>query len=295
MATAQAFYNDIQIQDADIKETPTFSVVEKQHTGISIKGVRTILVYNPANMEAVLATAIIKQHYPQVEIHEAGMDLPTTGATYLWLGVAPTTNMFPSTHGLGVWRSAEHFVAASNQPVRQFKVKMLYVGQHAVHNEEVNHEPSENMTGYILHFLGIQDTKYSGLVHLVHRFYDRKMDIDTLAYIYDGVKRAQLSLTTGEFSISPPCIEQVESYMVAVQNAKKALNNSYTVRDLIVDKKRSKVILTCNTKDFWITRRLTSFSYQNYANSVMMLNGPSVQTNLNVTKLFKHEAVTILN
>lgn len=295
MAIPHTFYNGLQVQDVEIKETTVFTTMEKISENTSIKNTRAILVYNPSNMEAVLATALIKQSYPNVEVYEAGVDLPIDGEQYLWLGVVPTTAMFPPTHGLKVWRNSQHYVATSGQPVRQFKVKLFYVGQDVANVKDDLDETPLNMVGNILNFLGIHATQFRGLIDLVHLFYERSLDIDTIAYIYDGVKRAQTSLITGEFTLNPPSIEQVESYMFAVQEAKSALNNNYSVRDLIVGKTVSKVILTCNSKELWITRRLTSFSYQNFANSLMTLNGPSVQTNLNVTKLFKQEAVTVLN
>ena len=297
MTTANAFFNVSTIQDVEIKEPiePTWVQEPLDEAPVVAKALKTIVVYNPANMEAVLAAAIVKQTYPSTEFYEAGVDLPTTGDQYLWLNITPTTTMFPSTHGLGVWRQAKHFVSLSGQPLRQFKVKILSVGQTVVHNENTEEQPIANSVGYLLNYLGIDATKYNGLVELVHLFYERNTDIDTLAYIYANVKRAQESMETGVFTLEEPSVEQLEKYMKAVQEAKLALNKSYTVRDLIVDKMRTKVILTCNTKEFWITRRLTSFTYKNYANSVMMLNGPSVQTNLNVAKLFNTDAVTVLN
>lgn len=249
---------------------------------------KTVVVYNKYNMEAVLSAAIIKQHV-DVEVYEASLPISDYADKYVWLGVTPNPGMFG---GKEVWEK-EHLVATSGYPLRSFSMKYGKPNYKEVETQTL--EYTTNTTSKIMDYFNIREEKYLGLVEMVHRFYDKNMDLDTLAYVYQNVKNAEESLTTGVFTLEAPSLEQLHAYMVAVKKAKAELKDNYALKEVSIKGKHKTVIITCNVKDFWLIRRLSGFVYDTYVNTSMMLRGPSVHSNIDVSQIIDFSNVTSMS
>lgn len=275
----------------DVEAKPASTTEKKNVKEIKKKNHTTAIVYNDADIMATLAAAIIKDKYPTASVLEVSQDLPEGYDQYVWLGVEPHAKMFSST---SVWKSV-HLVATEGQPVRQFVVKTGGPGYRTLglQEGEVYHS---NMVGRILTYLQINFDRFGALIDLVGKFYTKELDLSLLAFVYDNCTSAKESLNSGKrFIIQGPSQEQMTRYLTAVQAAKLELNGNYAVKGVEVEKKKvEQVFVTCNIRDFWIVRRLAGFAYSKYANTRMMLRGPSVQANFSVEGFADFSNVTVM-
>ena len=281
--------NFSQVDDAVVKSTTKVEL--KRATAAEKKNHTTAVVYNVADMQATLAAAIIKDKYPAAMVLEVSQDLPVGYDQYLWLGVEPHAKMFTTTT---VWKSV-HIVATEEQPVRQFVVKAGGPGYRTLGLQEgETYHP--NMVGRILTYLQIDFGRFGALIDLVGKFYSKELDLSFLAFVYGNCQMAKESLNTGKkMVIQGPSQEQMDRYLTAVQAAKLELNGNYAVKGVEIQKKKiEQVFVTCNIQDFWMVRRLAGFVYSKYANTRMMLRGPSVQANFNVEGFADFTNVTVL-
>lgn len=278
-------FQDNSVEDAEVVSIKTEEIKETKQDE---KTKQTIVVYNQYSMESVLSAALIKQRYPKAEVYEASLQIPETGDQYLWLGVSPNPGIFSSKD---TW-SVDHIVSIQGYPIRQFSLKMGHPVYKLLSTQ--GGEYHANSVGRLMEYLGIHIEKYQGLVDLVHKFYDKGMDIDTLAYIYAGVRSAEESLVTGTFTLEPPSLSQVESYMVAVKFAKSELKDNYALKGVTIKGVNKTAFITCNVKDFWLVRRLSGFVYDTYVNTSMMLRGPSVHSNVDVSQIVDFSNITTM-
>ena len=281
--------NFSQVEDVEVK--PTTKVEPKGTTSSEKKNHTTVVVYNAADMMATLVAAIIKDKYPTAKVLEVSQNLPDGYDQYVWLGVEPHAKMFTSS---SVWKSV-HIVATDGQPVRQFIVKTGGPGYRTLglNEGEVYHS---NMAGRILTYLQIDFGRFGALIDLVGKFYSKELDLSLLAFVYDNCQMAKESLSSGKkFAIQGPSQEQMARYLAAVQAAKLELKGNYTVKGVEIQKKKTEqVFVTCNIRDFWLVRRLAGFVYSKYANTRMMLRGPSVQANFSVEGFADFSNITVM-
>lgn len=286
---AQAISNFSQVEDVEVKSTT--KVEPKGTTSSEKKNHTTVVVYNAADMMATLAAAIIKDKYPAARVLEVSQDLPEGYDQYVWLGVEPHAKMFSSTT---VWRSV-HIVAVEDNPVRQFIVKTGGPGYRTLGLQEgETYHP--NLVGRILTYLQIDFGRFGALVDVVGKFYSKELDLSLLAFVYDNCQMAKESLTLGKkMVIQGPSQEQMDRYLAAVKAAKLELAGNYAVKGVEVEKKKiEQVFVTCNIRDFWLVRRLAGFVYHKFANTRMMLRGPSVQANFDIGGFADFSNVTVM-
>ena len=264
-------------EDAEIK-------VEKTKA----KTMKTVVVFNPGNMEAVVAAAIVKDRYPAAMVVDVAKAIPSGADQYLWLGVEPSVNMIEDK---SVWRK-DHIVAFSGKPLSQFKVSVGGPSWKTLQPKE-SYQP--NLAGRVLDYLRIDAGRFAGLVDMVHRFYDKDLDISTLAFIYEGCKTALASLSGSEFFLAYPSLEQQERYMAAVKAAKTELHGNVAVQTGKMKGVKTTFAQFCNVKDVWLCRRLISFTYAHYAHTKMRLNGPSFEANFKADGFGTFENVAVLN
>lgn len=247
------------------------------------KSRKMVVVYNKGSMQAVLSAALIKQRYPLAQVVEASLQIPENGEQYIWIGGIPNLDMFS---GKNVW-SAEHIVVTEGYGFRQFSLRISKLV-----SKELFTPYGVNSVSQLMQYLNINLERYMGLVEVVHRFYDKNLDLSTLAFIYENVKNAEKSLTTEEFIIEAPCAEQLDAYMQAVKLAKAEINGNYLLKKAAIKNKIKTIFITCNIKDLWLVRRLSGFVYDTYVNTSMMLRGPSVQSNIAVSEIIDFSKVT---
>ena len=281
--------NFSQVEDVEVK--PTTKVEPKGTTSSEKKNHTTVVVYNAADMMATLVAAIIKDKYPTAKVLEVSQNLPDGYDQYVWLGVEPHAKMFTSS---SVWKRV-HIVATDDHPIRQFIVKTGGPGYRTLglNEGEVYHS---NMAGRILTYLQIDFGRFGALIDLVGKFYTKELDLSLLAFVYDNCTAAKESLMSGKkLVIQGPSQEQVGRYLNAVKAAKLELTGNYAVKGVEIQKKKiEQVFVTCNIHDFWLVRRLAGFVYSKFANTRMMLRGPSVQANFNVEGFADFSNVTVM-
>lgn len=246
-----------------------------------------VVIYNRHAMESVLAAAIIKSKYPYVQVFEANLLIPGDADKYYWLGVLPSQGVFNTKE---TW-NATHLVSTPGYPTREFTMKMGRGMYRDLIADTIEYHA--NSAGRFLDYLRINEEKYLGLVDSVHMFYDKNMDLDMLAFIYMNLKNALSFLENGgEFKVEPQSKDQVKEYLEHVKRAKLEVKNNYAIKEVSIKGKHSHVFITCNVKDFWLVRRLSGFVYDTFVNTSMMLRGPSVHSNIDVSQIIDFSNVT---
>lgn len=227
---------------------------------------KTVVVYNPLNLEAVITAAVLKDKFANYKVVPAGSHIDEGADTYIWLGVKDNTHL---KRVLKIHK-AQH---------------QTYLTGDVAAADETGYRPPMMERVCLDHGISMGHRLIKTAFH-VTRFYDRSTPLADLQYVF-GELRHSMSV------LGLPALQ--ETYMEAMEQAKQQLGSGYQISKALDGSSVVKVMVS-NIHDtgFALALRLIKLRgipFVNYSNGV---NGSMIYTDLNRPHLEEHGTKMVL-
>jgi hypothetical protein len=227
---------------------------------------KTVVVYNPLSLDAVVTAAVLKDRMENVEAIPVGNHIDETGSTYLWLGVKENQALRRSLK----IHKAQH---------------KTYLTEDVASADETGYRPPMLERVCMDHGIHMSHRLCKMAFHM-SRFYRFDARIDSLEYCYQELQHA-LSV------LGHPVVRQ--NYMTAVEHVKQQLGASYQYGKALSNGDVHKVLITnIHDASFTVALRLIKLRglpFLNYSNGV---NGTMIYTDLSNPQLEENGAKMVL-
>lgn len=250
---------------------------------MEIIGIKSVIVYNHLNYEAVLAAAIIKQENPTMTAVTITHVIPTDYDTYIWVGIDPDKNTYKVFHDV---RDKNHVVLLGDIDHVERRNPKIPLDSDATPGDDIKmratliEQVCKDIT--LVPADAQQTSEYQKLAFHASRFHSRTTELESLALVYAALLYAQNTLWDDEPFIVPSVNEQhIKDYQVDSTRAKRGFINNYkSVR--VVHEGLSKTLFYTATDGFGyhLMLRMIKLTHKNYMNVIYGMEGPIIYTNL---------------
>lgn len=267
---------------AKITHLPAFTKLKEVVEEVSYQEIpgsvkkKVVVVYNHFNIEAILASAILKQCYNDFKIINIAQNIPSEGDLYVWLGVDQSQMDVKAMLG-----KKEH---------------MTYSTHDQKEADEIGRRPSI-IDQVCLDFMVRDTERLIKISFLASRFYmssQQDMALNDLAYIYNEMKNAVAVLN----GVQRPYMsdeEVVAQYLKDVKIIQAQFRDNYKQVAVAEGRRYEKVIYTTfSDHNFVLALRLMKLAHANFINHTNGLNGQLVYSNLESPDMGIDEGKVIL-
>lgn len=271
---------------------------------------KTVIIYNQFNHDAVVAAAIAASFYPNAVALDFGKHVKDDYDQYIWIGVTPIKmnikNSKSSKHTVFLDRTYDGKI----KKIKDFTDSDFMAEAPLAQNENVSEEMSslevvvddtrhrDSLSEKVCAALNVTDPLMRKLAFHVSGFHSKKTEVEYLAFIYYNLFEASNCILTGDkFVARDTTKEDVAKYMVQARIIAKLLKDSYYPAR-VLDGGFSKLVAYTVFSDFnfHLALRMVKMAHESFINISMGINGLIIYTNLQDTSMIRVENTpTVLN
>lgn len=268
---------------------------------------KTVIIYNQFNHDAVVAAAIAAAHYPNAVALDFGKHVKDDYDQYIWIGVSPMKVNVKNS------KSRKHTVFLNKTyDGKVGKVKDFsdsdFMADFPMEGGVLDNEDSlaqdvcidtfhrDSLCEKVCASLKVTDPLMRKLAFHVSGFHSKKTEAQYLAFIYFNLAEAHNCILTGDkFVVRETDKDDVAKYMAQARVSAKMLKDSYYPTKM-VDGGFSKLVAYTAFSDFnfHLALRMVKLAHEKFINISMGINGLIVYTNLQDTSTIRVENTPVV-
>lgn len=243
----------------------------------------TTIIYNKQNLSAVIATAILMSELHGVDVVDVSQLVNTDSDSFIWVGVDPKKHidhfMFSTRHKEHIVITEEERSVSVMEILSPFNRKpALEVGED--HGDHMAVKPT--LIDLVCKRFGLDNEDYKKLDFHTARFYERKTEIEYLAFVYANLLEAAKCIAkNNNFSMKNTTAADVHQYLLDIKAVKSNFTSNYqqaTVQD--GNTVKNAIHTSISDSSIHLVLRLTRLVHRNFLNMSMGMSGAIAYTNM---------------
>ena len=261
---------------------------------------KTMVIYNENVLESFMAAACIASIMP-VTVSESKSVMSLDYDLYVWIGVVPTYQYFPS-EPIETVNKAIHISICNVEPKSDKtnwvkSTKFVYGSEDSASlASEVQSYGARNLVERSLMFFNKHPVEFIGVIDMINHFYNVSTPLENLQMTALNAKEALHCLKSKEsYSFIPYNVESLaaaeEAYEELVAVAANALKHRSVftrANTVTIDPKAKKVYTFFEHQHWWFIQRRLSWQGLCYRNITVSLTGTIMLSDVKFTEDFKH-------
>ena len=260
----------------------------------------TMVIYNENVLESFMAAACIASIMP-VTVSECKSVMSLDYDLYVWIGVVPTYQYFPS-EPIETVNKAIHISICNVEPKSDKtnwvkSTKFVYGSEDSASlASEVQSYGARNLVERSLMFFNKSPVEFIGVIDMIDQFYLVNAPLENLEMTALNAKEALHCLKGREsYSFIPYSTDSAsdaeEAYINLVDNAREALKHRSVftrTSTTTIDPKAKKIYTFFEHQHWWFIQRRLSWQGLCYRNITVSLTGTIMLSDVKFTEDFKH-------